>query len=145
MRGRGYSHHALEVAILPPEDIRQRIHRGDHVLVAEMGGTISGTATGIEEHETLHVCSVAVDPACWGQGIGRQLMRALEDIAGRQKCRKLWLQTAWSMTEAIGLYERVGFVQEGYQPCQFYGEDFLLFGKILHRDGQSSKRNVNLS
>ena len=35
------------------------------------------------------------------------------------------------MSEAISLYEGLGYKQEGYQPCQFYGEDFLLFGKVI--------------
>ena len=134
LRGRGYRFQALEAAILPPEEVNRRIANRDHVLVAEDGGQIAGTATGIEEHESLHVCSVAVHPDWQGRGIGQRLMKALEDIARRHKCNKLWLQTAWAMTEAIALYEKVGYRQEGYQPRHFYGEDFLLSGKVLSRD-----------
>ena len=134
LRGRGYSNQALEAAILPPEEVNRRIVNGDHVLVAEDEGQIAGTATGIEEHDSLHVCSVAVHPDWQGRGIGQRLMKALEDIARRHKCNKLWLQTAWAMTEAIALYEKVGFQVEGYQPRHFYGEDFLLSGKVLSRD-----------
>jgi ribosomal protein S18 acetylase RimI-like enzyme len=60
-----------------------------------------GTATGIEEHESLHVCSVAVDPTFQGQGVARRLMERLEEIARERGCRKLFLQTAWVMTEAL--------------------------------------------
>lgn len=131
LQGRGYRHQALEAAIISPEEISQRIIQGGHVLVAEAGGQIVGTAAGLEEHEALHVCSVAVHPNWQGRGIARRLMEALEDIARQRGCHKLWLQTAWAMTEAIALYERLGYRQEGYQPRHFYGEDFLMFGKVL--------------
>ncbi|HEY75322.1 MAG TPA: GNAT family N-acetyltransferase [Thermoflexia bacterium] len=131
LRGRGYSERALEAAILSPQEIGRRVDEGAHVLVAEVDGQIVGTATGLEEHEALHVCSVAVHPDWQGQGIARRLMKALEEIARQRGCHKLWLQTAWAMTEAITLYERAGYRQEGYQPRQFYGEDFLVFGKVL--------------
>ena len=133
MRDRGYSHRASEAAIVSPQEINQRILKDNHVFVAVVDGCILGTATGIEEHETLHICSLAVHPDHWGRGIGRRLMETLEIVARSQGCHKVWLQTAWSMDEAISLYEGLGYKQEGYQPRQFYGEDFLLFGKELSR------------
>lgn len=134
LRGRGYNHQALEAAIVPPDEITRRIIEGGHVLVAQVEKQIVGTVTGLEEHQALHVCSLAVYPGNQGRGIARRLMEALEDIARRQGCHKLWLQTAWAMTEAIALYERLGYRQEGYQPRQFYGEDFLMFGKVIEKD-----------
>jgi ribosomal protein S18 acetylase RimI-like enzyme len=131
LKGRGYSDRALCAAMYSPQFIQERIGQGAHVLVAETDGRIVGTATGIEEHESLHVCSVAVDPAFSGQGIARRLMHELEKIAREKDCYKLFLQTAWSMTEAIALYRKLGYEQEGYQRKHFYGEDFLMFGKLL--------------
>lgn len=131
LRGRGYSGRALRAAMYPPEAIRERLVQGAHVLVAEIDGKIVGTATGIEEYESLHVLSVAVDPAFGGQGIARCLMHELEKIAREKNCCKLFLETAWSMTEAIGLYKTLGYEQEGHQRNHFYGEDFLMFGKLL--------------
>lgn len=138
LRDRGYSQRALRAAMYPPEFIQERIGQGAHVLVAEVDGKIVGTATGIEKHESLHVCSVAVDPAFGGQGIARCLMHELEKIAREKNCYKLFLQTAWSMTEAIALYRKLGYEQEGYQRKHFYGEDFLMFGKLLKGKGAHS-------
>lgn len=135
LRGRGYSERALRAAMYPPEFVQERIERGVHVLVAETDERIVGTATGIEEHESLHVCSVAVDPVFGDQGIARCLMHTLEKIAREKNCYKLFLQTAWSMTEAIALYRKLGYEQEGYQRKHFYGEDFLMFGKVLKGKG----------
>ncbi len=132
LEGRGYSQTASETAILSPEAILARIAQdGAHVLVAMTENQIAGTAAGMEEHESLHVCSVAVDPAYQRRGIARRLMEQLEKSARQSRCHKIFLQTAWSMTEAIMLYRNLGYKQEGYQPRHFYGEDFLLFGKVL--------------
>jgi len=137
MRGRGYPTRALETAVISPETIQERIRQGGHVLVVETEGQVVGTASGLEEHETLHVCSVAVDPDWQERGIARKLMEALEAYAKQMGCRKLWLHTAWAMTEAIQLYERLGYQREGYLPQHFYGEDFLAFGKVLKRAAES--------
>lgn len=136
LEGRGYSQMAIETAILSAEAIRPRIaQQGAHVLVAEIEDQFVGTASGMEEYESLHVCSIAVAPEYQRHGIARRLMEELEKLARRSGCHKLFLQTAWSMTEAIMLYRNLGYQQEGHQPRHFYGEDFLLFGKILDRDG----------
>jgi ribosomal protein S18 acetylase RimI-like enzyme len=105
LEGRGYSSVAIEAAIITPQEIAERLAEGGYVLVAEMEGQIIGTATGLEEHQSLHVCSVAVHPDYQGRGVARRLMERLEAIARSLGCHKLFLQTAWAMTEAIGLYE----------------------------------------
>ena len=127
LSGRGYS----EAAILSAEAIGQRLLGGANVLVADAGGAVVGTVTGLVEHQTLRVCSLAVHPHWQGRGVGRRLMEALEDIARQSGCRKLWLQTGWAMAEAIALYRALGYEQEGYQAQQLCGEDFCLFGKVL--------------
>ncbi len=42
------------------------------------------------------------------------------------------------------LYERLGYRQEGYQPCQFYGEDFLGFGKVLEGEVEPAPETSRL-
>ena len=138
MQGRGYLTRALETAVISPETIQQRIRQGGHVLVAEIERQVVGTASGLEEHETLHVCSVAVAPDWQDRGVAWELMEALETLAKQIGCRKLWLHTAWAMTEAIQLYERMGYEREGYLPQQFYGEDFIAFGKVLEQAAEPS-------
>jgi ribosomal protein S18 acetylase RimI-like enzyme len=119
LQGRGYGHRAIQAVIVLPGEVGRRMAQGGHVLVADVGGQIVGTATGLEEHESLHVCSLAVHPDHQGRGIARRLIEALEHIARQRGCRKLWLQTAWAMTEAIALYRQLGYLQEGYQPFHY--------------------------
>jgi ribosomal protein S18 acetylase RimI-like enzyme len=112
LEGRGYPQRAIETAILSVEAIQGRIAQdGAHALVALTENPIAGTASGMGEHEGLHVCSVAVDPAYQGRGIACRLMEELENLARRSGCHKLFLQTAWSMTEAIMLYRNLGYQQ----------------------------------
>jgi ribosomal protein S18 acetylase RimI-like enzyme len=131
LEGRGYSSLAIGAAIIAPQEIAKRLAEGVYLLVAEVDGEIIGTATGLEEHESLHVCSVAVHPDYQRRGVARRLMECLEAIAHSLGCHKLFLQTAWAMTEAMALYESLGYQREGYQPRHFYGEDFVLYGKVL--------------
>ena len=142
--GRGYARKAIEAAIISPEEVQRRISQGAYVMVAESEGLIIGTATGLVEHETLHVCSVAVDPTWQDRGVGQTLMESLEAIARMQRHRKLWLQTSWVMAEAISLYKRMGYRQEGYLPCHFFGEDFLAFGKVLNGKNEVVPKTANM-
>jgi len=131
LEGRGYSTQAIETAIVDADEIRKRMHLGGHVLVAELGKEIIGTVTGLEEHKSMHVCSLAVNPRYQNYGVAHKLMNYLERIAHDQGCYKLFLCTAWAMKEAIRLYESLDYVKEGYLHKHFYGEDFIIFSKSI--------------
>lgn len=135
LQNRGYSWRAIQAAILPSKEIGARIAQKEtHVLVAEKDNRIVATVTGIEEHESLHVCSLAVESQSQRQGIAYALMAEMEKLARSLGCRKLFLQTASAMTEAIELYRELGYIQEGFQMKHFYGEDFLQFGKLIDEE-----------
>jgi len=133
LEGRGYSARAIEAAVISAEEIRKRILLGEQVIVAELGNEIIGTVTGVEEHESMHVCSLAVHPKYQNRGVAKQLMKHLEKIAHDKKCHKLFLCTAWSMTEAIRLYETLGYEEEGHLRRYFCGEDFIVFSRFIKR------------
>jgi ribosomal protein S18 acetylase RimI-like enzyme len=132
LQARGYSQKAIDAAILSEEKIRKRLNTSKtYVLVAVKENQILGTVTGVENYQHLHVVSLVVDPKFQRCGIGYELMLELEKQARKNKCNKLFLQTALKMWEAIELYKRLGFALEGYHPCHFFGEDLLSFGKLL--------------
>lgn len=133
LEGRGYSTQAIEKAIADSKEIKRRMRLGGHVLVAELNSEIIGTVTGFEEHQSMHVCSLAVHPAYQNHRVAHQLMKRLETIARKRCCWKLFLHTAWAMKEAIQLYEDLGYVKEGYLRKHFYGEDFIVFSKFIKR------------
>jgi len=133
LEGRGYSSQAIKAAIVDSEEIAKRMLSGGHVLVAEFNNEVVGTVSGFEEHGSMRVCSLAVHPAHQNCGVAHQLMGQLEMVGHKQGCRKLFLHTAWAMKEAIQLYESLGYVKEGYLREHFYGEDFLVFSKLIKR------------
>jgi RimJ/RimL family protein N-acetyltransferase len=88
------------------------------MLVAESDGRILGSASLSWAH---HPCgggvldlgmSVARDHR--GRGIGKALVRACIDRARALGAHKITLQVWPHNTAARGLYERFGFVEEGY-------------------------------
>lgn len=62
----------------------------------------------------LNIHDLAVDPACRGQGIGRQLLAEIENHAAEIGCCKLTLEVLESNPVAKGLYESFGFQQMDY-------------------------------
>ncbi len=63
----------------------------------------------IAEEDHLLVDNVAVEPACQGEGIGRQLLAFAEEVAETGGRRELRLYTNAAMTENIALYSRIGY------------------------------------
>ena len=131
LAGRGYSRMAICGAIGHPWRIREHIISGLPVLVAELENRIVGTVTGLEEHESMQISSLAVHPEYQGNRIGRQLLQTIESIAVKNGCNKTFLFTAFSMLEAIRLYNSLGYEKEGHLRRHFYGEDLLVFSKYL--------------
>jgi putative acetyltransferase len=64
-----------------------------------------------------------VRPPARGQGLARRLLMALEARAGEQGCRTFMLETGPTLTQALILYERLGYRQRG--PFGDYPDDPL--------------------
>jgi putative acetyltransferase len=89
----------------------------DHVLVAEIDGRVMGIAgLHVRGGKQRHVAAlgIAVHDRYQGQGIGRQLMAALLDLADNWLgLLRVELEVFADNTRAIGLYESLGFRHEG--------------------------------
>jgi diamine N-acetyltransferase len=73
------------------------------------------------------------DPACWGQGLGRDATNTLVRYAFTiQNVRKVWLDVLATNERAIRTYLSVGFSQEGVQVEQVWNAgryvDLVLMG-----------------
>ena len=95
------------------------------------GDELVGHAALRQFEDALEVKRVYVRSDYRGQGISRQLMVELEAIAGERGVTSLILQTGNRQTEAIALYEKMGYVPidrfGAYGPVPF----FLCYGKTL--------------
>ena len=81
------------------------------------------------------VLTIAVRPACWGQGIGSVLLAALLAAARDRDCTEVFLEVRADNPRAHGLYQRRGFADIGvrrgyYQPS---GVDAIVMRKDLLR------------
>lgn len=90
-----------------------RIHarpKGE-ILIAEHEGAIIGCGMyyPLEEPGTCEIKRVFVDPAGRGLGAGRAIMQAGIDGARADGYGRMVLDTMIALTEAITLYERLGF------------------------------------
>ena len=82
-----------------------------------------------------HILNLAVDRSYQGQGIGKQLLSHLMDIARIQSADTMLLEVRPSNQAAIHLYESSGFNEIGsrkaYYPAPNGKEDALLFARHL--------------
>ena len=80
-------------------------------LVARLDGKLVGVVCGLLRRgsRVLRVYSLAVDPACRGQGLGGRLIRALVAAAPR-RLTTVSLEVRTDNDGAITLYSRLGFL-----------------------------------
>ena len=80
-----------------------------HVLVAE--NEVAGILVLLPDDGAMLLDNVAIHPDRQGHGYGRALIAYAERIAREQGFKAIRLYTNEAMTENIGLYERLGFIE----------------------------------
>jgi glucosamine-phosphate N-acetyltransferase len=67
-----------------------------------------------QEGNLGHIDEIIVDSNSRGQGIGRQLLSELINLAKEMKCKRIELDTAFHRKEAHRFYEQQGFEKRAY-------------------------------
>jgi L-amino acid N-acyltransferase YncA len=99
----------------PPAEIAERIGLQRHpFLVAEVGGSLAGWAatseySGRDVYAGVAECSVYVDPALRGRGVGTALLESLADEAARRGFHKLIGKLFATNEAGMRLVARNGF------------------------------------
>ncbi len=89
------------------------------LVVALDGGEVIGFAYGttmlrVDKPTAFYVDEISVHEAYRRQGIGKKLLRRIEDEARERGCQSLWLATDGDNAEARGLYDALdGTALEG--------------------------------
>ena len=73
------------------------------------GDPIAGVLVLTPKGDAMLVENVAVHPSRQGEGLGRKLMRFVEEFAREKGLSKIALYTNELMTENIAFYEGLGF------------------------------------
>ncbi|MDN3020731.1 GNAT family N-acetyltransferase [Streptomyces sp. S.PB5] len=118
----------------------ERFGPRDHLL-AELDGVVVGyirlgfpTSLACNAH-VRQIQGLVVAEEARGAGVGRALLRAVQDEARRQGARRIALRVLSHNTPARGLYESEGFVVEGVLPGEFLLDgayvDDVLMGRSL--------------
>jgi putative acetyltransferase len=107
------SNHLMDIASLTQGDVLFLVAR-------DVGGRAVGCAALVNRGGYGEVKRMYVDEAGRGRGTGRQLLEQLVMFARMSGLQVLRLETGIHQPEAIGLYERSGFVRidpfGDYQP-----------------------------
>ena len=99
-----------------------------HVTLALRDGeTIFGGLIGFTQWDWLYVEILVVDASLRGQGWGRKLIEAAENIVRDNGCCGLWLSTF--TFQAPTFYERLGFTRCGEIPNYPAGQSRLFYMK----------------
>lgn len=87
---------------------------GVRFLVARLGQRAVGCgALVLGDDCRAEIKRMFVDPASRGRGVGRALLRAIEETAWGEGVERLRLETGTANHEAIALYRRCGYRERG--------------------------------
>nr|WP_269450952.1 ribosomal protein S18-alanine N-acetyltransferase [Stenotrophomonas sp. MMGLT7] len=107
--------------------------------VMEAGGAIIGYGVLSLAADEAHVLNVCVDPQHQSHGHGRDLLRALVQLACDRGARRIFLEVRPSNAPAVALYHSEGFNEIGrrprYYPAEHGREDALVMAMELSFEG----------
>jgi putative acetyltransferase len=84
---------------------------GGEIIFALVDGEVVGTCAIVKVEEGIfELAKMAVSPAAQGKGISHELMRASEAAARARGAKKIFLVSNQSLTPAITLYKKHGYI-----------------------------------
>ena len=77
------------------------------------GEKIIGCVRLVKHGNQLYLGMFAVDPTIQNKGIGKKMLSAAEEEAGKQNCKSIDMTVISERTELINWYKRNGYVEVG--------------------------------
>ncbi len=124
-----YTPEAFATTVSSADQIRLRLNEGP-IWVALRGADILGTVSAVPRDDSLYVRSMAVDPAARGSGVGRELLRRVDEYAALHGFERLYLSTTPFLSDAIRLYEKCGFTRTDNGPDNLFGTPIFTMEKF---------------
>jgi DNA-binding MarR family transcriptional regulator/N-acetylglutamate synthase-like GNAT family acetyltransferase len=107
----------------PMEEI---IDKGGEVFFARINGDIVGTAALIKyDDKTYELAKMAVTEKAQGRQIGKKLAEAVITQAKANNADVLFLESNTKLTQAMGLYKKLGFKQVEYNNVSKYARSTI--------------------
>ena len=111
------------------------LNAGYSAWVMEIAAEIVGYALVMMVLDEAHLLNISVVKSFHGRGLGRALLAHMVEISRRHQAANMFLEVRVSNTNAIALYESVGFCEMGirrnYYPTKTGREDAVLMGLAL--------------
>lgn len=85
-------------------------------LAMERDGLLVGYGVLSIAADEAHVLNICIDPLAQSRGLGRQLLRALVQLAADRGAHRVFLEVRPSNTPALALYHSEGFNEIGRRP-----------------------------
>ncbi|MCU1066743.1 ribosomal protein S18-alanine N-acetyltransferase [Stenotrophomonas maltophilia] len=85
-------------------------------LAIERDGLLIGYGVLSIAADEAHVLNICIDPLAQSRGLGRQLLRALVQLAADRGAQRVFLEVRPSNTPALALYHSEGFNEIGRRP-----------------------------
>ena len=85
-------------------------------LATERDGLLVGYGVLSIAADAAHVLNICIDPLAQSRGLGRQLLRALVQLAADRGAQRVFLEVRPSNTPALALYHSEGFNEIGRRP-----------------------------
>ena len=85
-------------------------------LAMERDGQLVGYGVLSIAADEAHVLNICIDPLAQSRGLGRQLLRALVQLAADRGAQRVFLEVRPSNTPALALYHSEGFNEIGRRP-----------------------------
>jgi len=98
---------------IPADDEELRPPAGLFLVATLHAKPIGSGALKFHNHAPAELKRMWVDGSVRGLGVGRRLLRELEDHAARHGARSVRLETNKTLVEAISLYRSAGYVEVG--------------------------------
>ena len=85
-------------------------------LAMERDGLLVGYGVLSIAADEAHVLNICIDPLAQSRGLGRQLLRAMVQLAADRGAQRVFLEVRPSNTPALALYHSEGFNEIGRRP-----------------------------
>ena len=108
---------------------------GHRLRVCRDGAALAGFSVAMTVVDEAHLLDIVVGRDWQGRGMGAALLRGVMDEALASGAGNIFLEVRASNEQAIGFYERFGFVRiglrRGYYPAATGREDALIYQREL--------------
>ena len=115
----------------PDEEEMKKWINNETYFVAMYNNDIVGVIGCRIEYFTCKAIHMVVKKDMRGIGIGSLLLDRVEKFAIKNSANKIWFDTSTRLVDTIEFYKKRGFRVVGVLKKHFWGEDIILFEKML--------------